>query len=46
MKHVLDRVSLAMRRVKGKDVHAKNVLDDKSRAKIVCLDEGYYIFRN
>ena len=45
MKHVLDRVSLALRRVKGKDVHAKNVLDDESRAKIVCLDEGYYIFR-
>ena len=46
MKHVLDRVSLAMRRVKGKDVRAKNVLDDESRAKIVRLDEGYYIFRN
>ena len=46
MKHVLDRVSLAMRRVKGKGVRAKNILDDESRAKIVRLDEGYYIFRN
>ena len=46
MKHVLDRVSLAMRRVKGKGVQAKHVLDDESRARIVCLDEGFYIFRN
>ena len=46
MKHVLDRVSLAMRRIKGKGVRAKNILDDESRAKIVRLDEGYYIFRN
>ena len=45
MKHVLDTVSLAMRRVKGKHVCAKNVLDDESRANIVRLDEGYYIFR-
>ena len=46
MKHVLDRVSLAMRRVKGKGIRAKNVLDDESRAQLVLLDEGYYIFRN
>ena len=46
MKHVLDRVSLAMRRVKGKGIRAKNVLDDESRAQLVRLDEGYYIFRN
>ena len=46
MKHVLDRVSLAMRRVKGKGVQAKHILDDESRAQIVRLDEGYYIFRN
>ena len=46
MKHVLDRVSLAMRRVKGKGVQAKHVLDDESRARIVRLDEGFYIFRN
>ena len=46
MKHVLDRVSLAMRRVKGKGVRAKHILDDQSRAQLVRLDEGYYIFRN
>ena len=46
MKHVLDRVSLALRRVKGKGVHAKTILDEESRANIVRLDEGYYIFRN
>ena len=46
MKHVLDKTTLAMRRVKGKGVCAKNVLDDESRANIVRLDEGYYIFRN
>ena len=46
MKHVLDIVSLAMRRVKGKGIHAKNVLDAESRAQLVCLDEGYYIFCN
>ena len=46
MKHVLDRVSLAMRRVMGKDVRAKHILDDQSRAQVVRLDEGYYIFRN
>ena len=46
MKHVLDRVSFAMRRVKGKGVHAKHILDDQSRAQLVRLDEGYYIFQN
>ena len=35
-----------MRRVKGKGVQAKHVLDDESRARIVRLDEGFYIFRN
>ena len=35
-----------MRQVKEKGLCAKNVLDDESRAQLVCLDEGYYIFHN
>ena len=30
----------------GKDIHAHDVLDDDERAKIVRLNEGYYIFKD
>ena len=37
-----------MRRCKrnGKDICAHDVLDDDERAKIVRLNEGYYVFKD
>ena len=48
MKSIKDKVTLAMRQYnpKGKKIHACDVLDDEEQAKIVQLDEGYYIFRD
>ena len=48
MKSVMAKKSLLMRRCKrkGKDICARNVLDDDERAKIVRLNEGYYIFKD
>ena len=45
MKSIKDEVTLAMRwyNPKGKKI-ACDVLDDEEQAKIVWLDEGYYIF--
>ena len=46
MKSIKDKVTLAMRcyNLKGKQICACDVLDDEEWAKIVWLDEGYYIF--
>ena len=46
MKSIKDKVTLAMRwyNPKGKKMHACDVLDVEEQAKIVWLDEGYYIF--
>ena len=40
--------SLLMHRCKrkGKDICVRDVLDDDERAKIVRLNEGYYIFKD
>ena len=48
MKSVMAKKSLLMRRCKrkGKDICARDVLDDDERAKIVRLNEGYYIFKD
>ena len=48
MKSVMAKKSLLLRRCKrkGKDIHAHDVLDDDERAKIVRLNEGYYIFKD
>ena len=48
MKSVMAKKSLLMRRCKrkGKDICACDVLDDDERAKIVRLNEGYYIFKD
>ena len=45
---IKDKVTLAMRwyNPKGKIIHACDVLDDEEQAKIVRLDEGYYIFQD
>ena len=47
MKSVMAKKSLLMHRCKrkGKDICAHDVLDDDERAKIVRLNEGYYIFK-
>ena len=48
MKSVMAKKSLLMRRCKrkGKDIRPHDVLDDDERAKIVRLNERYYIFRD
>ena len=48
MKSVMAKRSLLMRRckTKGLKIAVRQVLDDQERAKIVRLDEGYYIFRD
>ena len=48
MKSVMAKKLLLMRRCKrkGKDICARDVLDDDERAKIVRLNEGYYIFKD
>ena len=48
MKSVMAKRSLLMRRckTKGLKIAVCQVLDDQERAKIVRLDEGYYIFRD
>ena len=48
MKSVMAKKSLLMCRCKrkGKDIHTHDILDDDERAKIVRLNEGYYIFRD
>ena len=48
MKSVMAKRSLLMRRckTKGLKIAVRQVLDDQERAKIVHLDEGYYIFRD
>ena len=48
MKSVMAKKSLLMHRCKrkGKDICAHDVLDDDERAKIVRLNEGYYIFKD
>ena len=48
MKSVMAKKSLLMRRCKrkGKDICAHDILDDDERAKIVRLNEGYYIFKD
>ena len=48
MKSVMAKKSLLMCRCKrnGKDICACDVLDDDERAKIVRLNEGYYIFKD
>ena len=48
MKSVMAKKSLLMRRCKrkGKDICAYDVLDDDERAKIVRLNERYYIFKD
>ena len=46
MKSIKDKVTLAMRQYnpKGKNICACDGFDDEEWAKIVWLDEGYYIF--
>ena len=48
MKSVMAKKSLLMHRCKrkGKYICARDVLDDNERAKIVRLNEGYYIFKD
>ena len=48
MKSVMAKKSLLMRRCKrkGKDICVCDVLGDDERAKIVRLNEGYYIFKD
>ena len=48
MKNVMAKGSLLMRRckTKGLKIAVRQVLGDEERAKIVQLDEGYYIFRD
>ena len=48
MKSVMAMKSLLMCRCKrkGKDICVRDVLDDDERAKIVRLNEGYYIFKD
>ena len=48
MKSVMTKKSLLMHRCKrkGKGIHAHDILDDDERAKIVRLNEGYYILRD
>ena len=48
MKSAMAKKSLLMCRCKrnGKDIHACDVLEDDERAKIVRLNEGYYIFKD
>ena len=48
MKSVMAKRSLLMRKckTKGLKIAVCQVLDDQERAKIVRLDEGYYIFRD
>ena len=48
MKSVMAKKSLLMHRCKrkGKDICARDFLDDDERAKIVRLNEGYYIFKD
>ena len=48
MKSVMAKRSLLMQRckTKGLKIAVRQVLDDEERAKIVRLDEGYYIFRD
>ena len=48
MKSVMAKKSLLMHRCrrKGKDIRAHDVLDNDERAKIVRLNEGYYIFKD
>ena len=48
MKSVMAKKSLLIHRCKrkGKDICARDILDDDERAKIVRLNEGYYIFKD
>ena len=48
MKSVMAKKSLLMCRCKrnGKHIHARDVLDDDERAKIIRLNEVYYIFKD
>ena len=48
MKSEMAKKSLLMCRCKrkGKDIYIHDILDDDERAKIVRLNEGYYIFRD
>ena len=48
MKSVMAKKSLLIRRCKrkGKDIRVRDILDDDERAKIVRLNEGYYIFKD
>ena len=48
MKRIMAKKSLLIHRCKrkGKDICAHDILDDDERAKIVRLNEGYYIFKD
>ena len=48
LKSVMAKKSLSIRRCKtlGKKISAAQVLNDDERAKIVRLDDGYYIFKD
>ena len=48
MESVMAKKSLLMHRCKrkGKDICVRDVLDHDERAKIVRLNEGYYIFKD
>ena len=48
MKSVMAKRSLLMQRckTKGLKIAVHQVLDDQERAKFVCLDDGYFIFRD
>ena len=45
MKSVIAKMLMCRYKRKGKDICAHDVLDDDERAKIVRLNEGYYIFK-
>ena len=48
MERIMAKKSLLIHRCKrkGKDICAHDILDDDERAKIVRLNEGYYIFKD
>ena len=47
IKHIAEKVTLALRRVKGtkQRITAETLLDKSLRQNVINLDEGYLIFR-
>ena len=45
MKHIFEKVTLAIQQCKTKEKQNKDILNDTERQQLVNLDEGFYIFR-